>query len=193
MSNAIFPTLAGQSWPRLKAPRFNTELQRSDAGRRWAVARALYANYKLTISYDYLSAADLVTMSSFFKARKGAFDTFLFDDRDDYLVSTPQVLGVGNGTSRAFQLVRNSGGVVEPVGPLNGTPVIRVNAGATGAYTADDYGLITFTTAPPAGQVVDWTGSYYWRVAFAKDEQQYTEFMRNFWYLKTVELETIKP
>ena len=193
MSNAVFPVLAGQTWPRLKVPRFSTGLQRSDSGRRWAVARALYANYNLTISYSYLSASDLVTMSSFFKSRKGAFDTFLFDDRDDNTVSTAQVLGTGDGTNKTFQLLRTLGGVVEPVGPLNGTPVIRVNATPTGAYTADDYGLITFTTAPPASQVVDWTGSYYWRVAFTKDEQQYSEFMRNFWELKTVELETIKP
>lgn len=194
MSNALLPELPGQAWPRHKTPRFKTSVQTSDSMRTWRVGRALYPLYTIKISYSYLSQADLDLMMGFFKQRRGRLDSFLFDDRDDRAVATPQAFGVGDGVTRSFQLVRSLGGFVEPVcGPLNGTPVVRVNAVATSAYTLDNYGLLTFTTAPSVGHVTDWTGLYYWRVQFAKDEQQYDEFMRQFWELKTLELETVKP
>lgn len=194
MSNALLPTLIGQTWPRVKVPHFKTDVQTSDSMRSWRVGRAMFPLYNLKISYSYLSQADLDTMMAFFKARRGRLDTFLFDDRDDRSVATPQTIGTGDGVNTKFQLVRSLGGFVEPVcGPLNGAAVVRVNAVATTAYTLDDYGLLTLATAPLAGQVVDWTGLYYWRVCFAKDEQQYEEFFRQFWELKTLELETVKP
>jgi uncharacterized protein (TIGR02217 family) len=162
--------------------------------RTWRVGRALYPQYSIKISYSYLSQADLTTMMAFFKSRRGRLDSFLFDDRDDRQITTPQNIGTGNGVNKGFQLVRNLGGFVEPVcGPTNGAPLVWVNGVPTAAYTLDDYGLLTLTTAPLAGQLVGWQGSYYWRVHFAKDDQQYDEFMRQFWELKTLELETVKP
>jgi uncharacterized protein (TIGR02217 family) len=193
VSNAIFPTLIGEAWPRVKVPRFSNQKATSDSLRSWRVARAVYPLYAYKLTYAYLSAADKITMEAFFKARKGDFDSFLLYDRDDNAVVTPQVLGIGDGVTRSFQLIRSLGGVVEPVGPLNGSPVIRVNGVATGAYAADNYGLITFTAAPPAGQTVDWTGSFYWRCCFVKSEAEFSEFMRQFWELKSIDLETEKP
>lgn len=193
MSNALLPELAGQTWPRQKTPRFKTQVQASDSMRTWRVGRALYPQYAIKISYSYLSQTDLTNMMGFFKARRGRLDSFLFDDRDDRQVSTAQAIGTGNGVNRSFQLVRSLGGFIEPVcGPINAATV-RVNGVATTAYTLDDYGLLSLTTAPPVGHVVDWVGLYYWRVHFAKDEQQYDEFMRQFWELKSLELETVKP
>lgn len=193
MSNAVFPTLQGEAWPRFKTPKFRTIRQESDSLRTWRVGRALYPIYIYRLVFTVLDATDFQTLCAFFRARKGSYDSFLLDDRDDNAVATPQSLGVGDGTNKKFQLVRNLGGVVEPVGPPNGTPVIRVNAVATSAYTVDDYGLVTFTTAPPVGHVVDWTGQFYWRCCFTKDEAQFEEFMRQLWELKQLEMETIKP
>jgi uncharacterized protein (TIGR02217 family) len=193
MSNAVFPTLQGEAWPRVKTPKFNTSIQRSDSLRRWAVARALYPVYTYRLVYTVLDQTDFNTLCAFFKARKGSFDTFLLDDRDDNTVVTPQTIGVGDGSTKKFQLLRSLNGFVEPVGPPNGVPTIRVNSVATGAYTIDDYGLVTLTAAPAAGQVVDWTGQFYWRCAFVKDEAQFEEFVRQLWELKQIEMETIKP
>ncbi len=193
MSNAIFPTLIGEAWPRVKVPRFSNQKATSDSLRSWRVARALYPLYTYKLTYSYLSAADKVTMEAFFKSRKGDFDSFLLYDRDDNTVATPQVLGTGDGSTKTFQLLRSLGGFVEPVGPVNGTPVVRVNGTPTVAFTIDNYGLITFTAAPPLGQVVDWTGSFYWRCCFTKSEAEFSEFMRQFWELKSIDLETEKP
>lgn len=193
MSNAVFPSLVGEAFPRLKTPRFNTTKQTSDSMRSWRIGRALYPIYTYRLVYTFLDGTDFQTLCAFFKARKGSFDSFLLDDRDDNTVSAPQVLGSGDGVNKKFQLLRTLNGIPEPVGPVNGTPVIRVNATPTVAYTIDDYGLITFTVAPPAGQVVDWTGQFFWRCCFVKDDAQFEEFMRALWELKQLELETIKP
>lgn len=196
MSNAVFPTLAGEAWPRIKTPKYSTSKQTSDSLRTWRVGRALYPIYTYRLVFTWLEGADFDALVAFFKARKGSYDSFLLNDRDDNTVSVAQTLGVGDGINKKFQMLRALGGVTEPVGPMNTTtvaPVVRVNAVATAAYTVDEYGLITFTTAPPAGQVVDWTGQFYWRCCFTKDEAQFEEFVRTLWELKQLELETIKP
>jgi uncharacterized protein (TIGR02217 family) len=196
MSNAIFPSLPGQAWPRVRETKYANEVQRSDSQRDWRVARALYPVYTITINYEYLSAADCVTLSSFFRARKGNFDTFLFDDRDDYLHSdagSPQPFGEGDGETARFQLVRALGGVVEPIGKTNTITAVRVDGVVTTAYTVDDWGFITFTSAPAEGAVLDWAGTFYWRCAFLKPALKVNEFMRQMYDAKTVEFETIKP
>lgn len=195
MSNALFPVLQGQNWPRGKTPMFNTQVQTSSSLRNWRVARAAYPVYKIKVGYEYLSKADFELMAGFFKDRRGRGDTFLFDDRDDRLhndTATPQTFAVGNGVTRKFQLVRQLAGVIEPIGKVNGTPTVRIASAGTGAYTLDDYGSITFTTAPAASAVLDWQGAFYWRCAFIKDEQDFDEFMRHFWQARTVEFMTDK-
>lgn len=198
MSNAIFPagSFPGLAWPRVRTPVFKTDVQTSDNGRAWRAGRALYPTYKIRLAFNYISHADYKTLSAFFKARHGRGDTFLFDDRDDRAITSFQTLGTGDGTTAGFQLLRSLDGFIEPVGPLNTsavTPTVRVNGTPTVDYTVDDYGWLTLTTPAPAGHVVDWKGEYYWRVAFARDEHEYTEFMREFWELRTCELETVKP
>jgi len=195
MSNEVFPgtSFPGLAWPRVKTPAFKTDVAKSDNGRAWRAGRALYPLYRIRLTFSYLSHADYKTMAAFFKARRGALDSFLFDDRDDKTVSSFQQLGTGDGTTAAFQLIRSLDGFTEPVGPLNGTPVIRVNGTPTSAYTADAWGLITFDTPPANGHVIDWTGSYYWRCNFTRDEAEFSEFMREFWEHRTCELETSKP
>lgn len=193
MSNAIFPSLSGETFPRIKTPRFSTSRQVSDSLRAWKVARALYPLYTYKLVYSVLDLTDFNTLIGFFKSRKGDFDSFLLDDRDDNTVASPQVFGTGDGTTRSFQLVRSLGGFLEPVGPINGTITVRKAGVATTAFTVDDWGLLTFTTAPANGASLDWTGAYYWRVCFAKSEQEFSEFVRQLWELKTVELETVKP
>src|SRR5690349_4226888 len=116
MSNAVFPTLQGEAWPRMKTPKYSTSRQVSDSMRTWRVSRALYPVYVYRLVFSFLDATDFETLCAFFKARKGSFDSFLLDDRDDNTVTTPQTLGFGDGTNKKFQLLRTQSGVTEPVG-----------------------------------------------------------------------------
>lgn len=195
MSNAIFPTLAGQSWPRQVTPVYKTDVQASDSGRSWHVPRALYPTYKFKIGYEYLSAADRRVLQAFFEQHKGRGESFLFDDRDDRLqndTATPQVFGVGDGARVRWQLIRSAGGILAPIGRRNTITSVRIAGSPTGAYTLDDYGFITFSSPPAAAASLDWQGSFYWRCVFGNDSLGFEEFMRHFWSSKTVEFQTWK-
>jgi uncharacterized protein (TIGR02217 family) len=195
MSNLVYPTLPGQAWPRVRTPSYKTESQTSDSGRAWHVSRMLYAVYKIKLTYDYLNAADYAQLLAFFKRHKARGESWLFDDRDDRVQNdsaSPQAFGVGDGVRTRWQLVRSLGGIVEPIGRHNAISSVRINASATAAYTLDDYGFITFNTAPANGAVLDWQGTFYWRCVFASDTQSFDEFLRFFYSAKSVEFQTWK-
>lgn len=190
MSDVLFPTLPGQTWPRIRTSRFSTIVKRAQ-GRRFALSQQLYPTHLIRISYSFLRPADLAQLRGFFLARKGRADDFLFDDRDDRQV-TDQALGVGDGSTRVFQLVRTAEGFAEPVYALNGAPVVKV-AGTPTSVTTDSQGRVTFATAPAGGAALTWSGLYRWRVAFTQDQAEVEEFMRLLSVWKTVEFETYHP
>jgi hypothetical protein len=190
MSDALYPVLAGQTWPRVRTPRFSTVVKRA-GGRRFALSQQLYPTYLIKIAYSFLRPADYDTLMGFFLARKGRGDSFLFDDRDDKTV-VDQPFGTGNGVTTAFQLVRTRAGYAEPVYALNGAPVVKVGATTT-AVTLGSNGIVTFASPPAPGAALTWSGSYYWRCAFNRDEQDFEEFLRRLYVAKSVEFETFHP
>lgn len=190
MSEVLFPTLAGQTWPRLRTSRFSTVVKRA-AGRRFALAQQLYPTHLIRINYSFLRPADLATLRGFFLARRGRADDFLFDDRDDRQV-TDQPFGLGDGSTTTFQLVRSSEGFAEPVYALDGAPAVKV-AGSPTAVSHDGVGRVTFAGPPANGAALSWSGTYRWRVAFTKDDAEVEEFMRQLYVQKSVEFETYHP
>lgn len=195
MSNLVFPSLPGQAWPRLRAVQYSTKVQTSDSLRKWRIAQALYPVYEITLNFNFLRSADYITLRSFFERHRGRGETFLFDDRDDRLQNasaTPQVFGVGNGTTTRWSLLREQGGQIIPIGRPNVITQVRRSGVATTAYTVDDYGFITFAAAPAVGASLDWTGSHYWRCAFDSDEFNSKEFVRSIWESKTLKFNTEK-
>lgn len=200
MSNAIFPTLAGLKFGVTRTPTWNTTRKTSVGGREFRAANMLYPTYRYKLAYEFLrdlrsGVDELRTLVGFFNARQGSFDSFLFNDTDDNSV-TAQNIGTGNGSTTQFQLTRTFGGFTDPVYDVNGTPLIY-KAGAlqtlTTHYTLSSTGLVTFVTAPTAGQAITWTGGYYWRVRFEQDATEFEEFMNQLWQARSVELRTVKP
>lgn len=181
MSNAIFPSLPGLKPEVKKAPSFKTDISGTDSGREFALGTQLYPQWTFKLQYEVLRSklgyTELQTLIGFFCSRRGRLDDFLFSDPDDRLVSTSQAFGVGNGTATKFQLVRNIGGFVEPIGAVDGAPAITVNGSATSAFTVDDNGVVTFTAAPAGGAVLAWTGAFYFRVRFLHDMTEFERFL----------------
>lgn len=195
MSNLVLPSLPGQAWPRQRGTLYSTLVQASDSMRKWRVSRALYPVYKITLNFNFLRTADHITLRAFFEAHKGRGQSFLFDDRDDRLQNdsaTPQPFGVGDSVTRKFSLVRSQGGIIMPIGRHNGAPLVWVAGVPNAAYTLDDYGFITFTTAPATGAALDWQGTHYWRCAFDNDEFDSKEFLRGIWESKSLKFTTEK-
>ena len=72
-------------------------------------------------------------------------------------------------------------GPVPPAGPSTSAVV--------GSITG---GRITFVSAPAVGAALTWSGQFYKRVRFARDETEFEEFLQDLWSAKKVELITVK-
>ena len=197
MSDSVFPVLPGLKWGIKRANQWKTLLQESVSGKELSVSLMTYPNRRYSLSYEFLRAgaeAELQQLEAFFNARQGRHDTFLYSDPDDSSV-TDQSFGTGNGSTVAFPLVRTRGGYAEPVQSLNSAPVIKV-AGVTKTlttdYTISALGVVTFVTAPAAGAALTWSGSYYWRCRFLRDEAEFDQFLQDLWSLQRIEFRTVK-
>ena len=99
----------------------------------------------------------VAALIAFFRARKGRACGFRFKDWTDFQAFA-QVIGVGDGTTKTFPLVKHypSGGEIETrviTKPVTGTvKVYRDGVEATSGWTVNTAtGLVTFTTAPASG------------------------------------------
>lgn len=200
MSNAVFPSLPGLTWGQQRsvlAPPVTVKTTPSQ--REFRARDATIPRYQYSLVYEFLRSgggfAELQQMVGFFNARGGSFDSFLYTDPDDNGV-TAQAFGAGDGSSTAFQLVRSLGGFAEPVWDVNGVPLVYVAgvAKTPGAdYTLSSTGVITFTSAPAAAAALTWTGSYYRRVRFLRDQADFNKFMQDLYELKKIEFVSTKP
>ena len=197
MSQAVFPSLPGLTWDRERSPEWSTLLQTSVSGKETAVALWSYPRYTYgNLSYDVLRSAqayaELQTLMGFFNQRQGRFDTFLYNDLDDNSI-TAQQIGVGDGVTTAFQLVRSYGGWTDLIHDINGTPLVYV-AGVqqTSGWTLGSTGIITFTAAPASSAAITVTFSYYWRCRFTLDKLPFNLAAFQWWELKKLEFITCK-
>jgi uncharacterized protein (TIGR02217 family) len=198
MSNAIFPQFSGLKMERTKTPEWKTAIHQSVNGKESRAAFMSYPLWNFQLSYEVLRSDmaynEINQLISFFNERQGSYDTFLYNDPYDNAV-TNQVFGVGNGSALSFQLVRNQYNYIEPIQNVQGTPTIKKN-GTTlivaSDYTISSIGVVTFTVAPLLGDVLTWTGQFYFRVRFTEDTQDYDQFMYNLWEMKKISLRSIK-
>ena len=128
--------------------------------------------------------------------------------------ATSMPIGVGNGTTTAFQLQRTLvtssalpaaasrsyyptiGDGYEPVFVTNSTPSIYVNSTLqtiTTDYTINNTtGILTFVTAPASAAIISWTGSYYWNCRLEKEQYDFSRMLNGVWEAKTINLITVK-
>ena len=136
---------------------------RESRNQRWRDARRRY-----DAGSGVRSVSDLYEVVAFYEARAGQLYGFRFTDPVDYqscgpeetVSATDQVLGTGDGTRTAFQLVKHYGdasGSAERIiaKPQAGSVVVSVNGTPTAAFTVDHAtGAITMAAAPAVGAVV---------------------------------------
>jgi uncharacterized protein (TIGR02217 family) len=204
---AIFPALPGLGWSVTKTPRFAGRIQNAISGRELRVLDQVNPIWTWTLTYSLLRdkwdarAAtgpgvgydELRTLAGFFLQQQGTFRPFLFDDPTDN-AATDQVLGTGDGSVLAFQLVRGMGGFDEPVTAPDVVSAIRCNGVRQdqAGYTVDnETGLVTFATPPPAGHVIAADFTYRFRVRFAEDSAEFENFMYQLWQLKQIKLQSV--
>jgi uncharacterized protein (TIGR02217 family) len=209
----IFPHLAGQGWSVTKTPTFQTRVQRAVSGREMRALDYPYPLWQFQLTYAALGdgfgvpnavsigsllATDLRTLLGFFMACQGAYGTFLYDDPTDNGV-VGQPIGLGDGETVTWQLVRSMPGFTEPMTAPNGPTVLMYwePPGGSGppllqpswTYSVDgSTGLVTFEEgAPPAGWQVTATFNYFFRCRFMSDAYDFENFMRGLWSVKKLD------
>ncbi len=206
---AIFPALPGLGWSVTKAPRFATRTQKAISGRQLRILDQPNPIWTWTLTYSLLRDKwdtrqpgglgigydELRTLAGFFLQQQGAFAAFLFDDPTDDTIAG-QSIGSGDSSTTVFQLVRTMGGFAEPIVAPNVVSAVYFNGvlQSPAGYTVDaTTGLVTFAAPPPSGQAITSDFTYYFRVHFTEDINEFENFMYQLWSLKQIKFESVLP
>jgi uncharacterized protein (TIGR02217 family) len=210
MSNAQFPDLRGLAWEYTLTPTFSTGVQQATSGREVRAAYWSSPLWKISLTYEFLrddaqhvdanGYSQLQQLIGFFLARQGSFDSFLIDLAQ--LTRKPldssvngQPIGIGDGSTTSFQLVRNVGGYLEQVQNPAGQSATIYVAGVR-KTPGTDYtianGIVSFAVAPATAAAVTADFQWLWRVRFAQDELEFGNFMYLLWECKKVELVEVR-
>ncbi len=196
MSNAVFPTLPSLAWSSFKRPTFSTRISKRTSGREVRAANYIYPLYEFELTYEVLRAAtayqELQQLMGFFLQRQGQFDSFLYLDPTDHLVAS-QVIGVGDGVTTSFPLIRDLGGWVEPIGQAANSPTITVGGTPVTGWTLAG-NLLSFGSAPALGAQVQVINlEFYFVCRFLDDVHDYENWSSDLWLLKSCKFTSVKP
>jgi len=138
--------LPGLAFSVHKRPMFNTNIKEAPSGSEVRNALAQYPRWEFELTYEFLedrSGADssLKTIMGFFLARQGSFDSWLFKDPDDYLV-TNGYCGTTDGVTTQFPFCRTMGEFHEKVGQVDTVNTITLY------LSIDEAGTIPATPGP---------------------------------------------
>lgn len=201
MSSNILPTLPGVAYPIVRTPQWATTIQQNISGREVRIANQIVPTWRWELTYNILRSAaaynEYQQLVGFFNKLQGQFDTFLYQDVDDNAI-TGQALGLGDGTTTAFQLVRSFGGFIEPIlAPhvvskvyLNG--VNQPSGWSVSNWGAASPGVITFTTPPGSGVAVSADFTYYWPCRMDSDSLAFNLMMQSMYELKKFSFVSVK-
>ncbi|CBY91566.1 TPA: DUF2460 domain-containing protein [Neisseria meningitidis] len=198
MGNAIFPTFPGLKWGRKKTAVWSTGTQKSASGREFRTAYYSYPQWRFSLSFEVLrtkaSVNELEQLAGFFNARKGSFESFLYEDPTDNAVTDQAIGNTVQGVTR-YQLVRSMGGFIEPVLAVKERPAVKVGGTALTYgrdYTVTDKGVLVFNTPQPPNSLITWTGGFYFRVRFTSDTVDFENVLGSLWTAKKIEFTSVK-
>lgn len=192
----FFPTFIGLAWPVTRTLTWDTLVQRAHSGKKTTIPRRADAIYEYSIDLNVLriaSPADYQQCFGFVNSLQGQFASFYWDDLNDD-TATNEVFAAGDGVTTQFQLSRMIGGASDRIQMLRGdAPVIMINGAVqpSTAYALDNYGVLTFVTAPAANTSISWSGGYYWLCTFTMDKFAFNEMWTQFFEIKKLQFETV--
>jgi uncharacterized protein (TIGR02217 family) len=206
VSGALIPGLA---YPIIKAPTFQTRIQRAVSGRELRALDYPAPLWQFQLGFNLLrdrwdSRAgngvgagydEARALYALYSACYGAFGTFLFADPTDNQ-RLGQFIGVGNSSMNAFQLqaTYGSGGAPSFTAPVTAVGSITVYFnGITqnpSSYSCrlglNSSGIVTFNIPPPTGAVITADFNYYFRCRFVDDSLNFENFMYQLFSLKAL-------
>ena len=198
MGNAVFPALPGLKWGAKKTPVWSTNIQKSANGRELRAAYYSYPQWRFSLSFEVLRTKaainELERLAGFFNARRGSFESFLYEDPTDNAVTDQLVGNTVTGVTRN-QLVRSFGGFVEPVLAVKDRPAVKVGGRPLTYgrdYAVTDKGVLVLNTPQAAGQPITWSGGFYFRVRFMADTADFENIIGHLWAAKKIEFVSVK-
>lgn len=198
MSTAVFPNnLRGLTWDvGVSFIGGRTSLLESASGKEYGVTAWSSPRRKFGLTYSVLderfTTNELRDLIGFYLARLGAADTFLFEHLEDNTVAGAQI-GIGDGVTTQFQLVRTFGTFVEPINAPKSVTAVMTNGVDLGGWMVDaETGVVTFSVAPSPGAVLTANFQFYFRCRFMNDYQDVNEFAYKLWEAQRVEFITRK-
>jgi uncharacterized protein (TIGR02217 family) len=197
MAPPLFPTLPGITYPVRRSIKWANTKHDSLSGKRVRTSYYTYPIYAYELTFNFLRTGtaflEWQQLAGFINQLAGGTGMFLYDDINDDASPSNQVFGVGDGATTTFRLVRSLGSFVEPIFfPKTPIPTVRVNGVPTAAYTFDATNNVVFTSAPPNGQNVDWTGGFYWPCRFDNDPFDFDNFASQFFEFKGLKFSSEK-
>ena len=203
MSNYIYPSFQGLSCNKEKIPIWKTNVYEAASGKENRIQKWSFPRYEITLNYNFMSdnslqsvtldKGDIENLQGFFNKVGGNSEDFLYyDENENYCED--QIFGIGDASTKVFQLKRSLPNWVEPINGIVDAPVIKVAGQELNSqyYEWDNTGKITFDTAPTVGAELTWTGYYYFRVRFKNEKLELTRTFDGLWEEIEVNLITIK-
>lgn len=211
-------SLPGIKWDRARQLAFKTSVYEALSGAERRIRHRRSPKRHIELGYEVLreqgAFAELQTLAAFYLQHEGPFQSFLFHDPyDGYAINVH--FGTGNGVATDFQLTRPLGALSEVVhNPEAGLAIGRTwfptlgdaiafwpysapwpvadeldgtEAAALG-WTLLPNGIVRFTTPPPAGKKLLWTGRFFHRARFDGDTFDHTEFLHRLFSLRRLPL-----
>jgi uncharacterized protein (TIGR02217 family) len=136
-----------------------TDIVTLESGREERNARWAHSRRRYDAGYGVKSRADMQAVLAFFEERRGRFHSFRWHDALDHSSDGRQVLGIGDGETVGFQLVKRYGAAFDPYA----RPISKPVAGSVTAYVDDEAvpvavdastGIVTFDAPPMEGAEV---------------------------------------
>ncbi|MDZ4308363.1 DUF2460 domain-containing protein, partial [Allopontixanthobacter sp.] len=169
------------------SPEFSTTVAITASGHERRNSLWSDARLRFDVGPGVRSDAELGTLIAFFRARRGAARGFRLPDPFDFssnaMTGTPtmldQKIGVGDGLTGSFQLIKHYGGGDEPqirpiTRPRAETITVSIDGLPATNWSLDPGGVIIFDIAPPAEAVIRAGFLFDVPVRFAEDRLDIT-------------------
>lgn len=178
-----FPT--DVNWGTQGGPGIPTAISETDSGYEERVQRHSEPRHRYNAAYNIKRYSTLAQLKTFYLARGGLANGFLYKDWFDYNSTaagrawgqspddpgaaptpTDQEIGTGDGTAQIWQLVKRytdaGGTLVRKIRkPVAGTVRCAINGTEVFTFAIDhSTGLVTFATAPASGAQITWGGEF---------------------------------
>ena len=151
-------------------PQRHTDIVTLASGAEERNSRWMHSRRRYDAGYGVKSRADMRNVLAFFEERRGRFHAFLWRDALDYssasgadaIANDDQPLGIGDGATTEFALIKRYGQSFDPYDrPITKPRILSVLVALDGvAVPSADFdvdgltGKLTFDTAPPGSSVV---------------------------------------